>query len=346
MQVRREVKRLGLNLHDIRNAGALELRLSGVIPSNGSEGVIPSNAGQKALKWIEDPRQLARPVPIEVEPVPIWHFLDGTQRSLPQYFTGSIPIVFAACAAAVLDRSPDGSARVAKGSLEYCDAWILPLQSGDPNVDSLAERLKALNQNVLDPLHDRDGQHAPNVLHDYSAMEQTIYAAALNMRSELETRVLDLWTSQRTHDDQNGWIVIDGPLRRPIPRAIGLVKSFTSQYLTGPEATDLFRLPEGRRTAAFQIAKGFREGVRTAWYLRLRDAAGQDPRHALVRLETSEEVTDSSEIDAISAALLAERAPRASGDDRWAALIYPIYYLEQILKRYLDASLRDGPAAT
>ncbi len=33
------------------------------------------------------------------------------------------------------------------------------------------------------------------------------------------------------------------------------------------------------------------------------------------------------------------------GDDRWATLLYPIYHLEQALKRYLDANTRGWDAA-
>ena len=69
------------------------------------------------------------------------------------------------------------------------------------------------------------------------------------------------------------------------------------------------------------------------WYLRLWDAAGQDARHALVRIEAAHDVADTVAINRLSSWLLAERIPRATQDARWATLLYAIHYLEQILKR-------------
>ena len=40
--------------------------------------------------------------------------------------------------------------------------------------------------------------------------------------------------------------------------------------------------------------------------------------------------------------MLAERIPRATADSRWATLLYPIYYLEQILKRYIETKHASG----
>jgi hypothetical protein len=43
--------------------------------------------------------------------------------------------------------------------------------------------------------------------------------------------------------------------------------------------------------------------------------------------------------------VLAERTPRATGDARWATLLYPVHLLERILKRRLDADTRGWPGA-
>ena len=73
------------------------------------------------------------------------------------------------------------------------------------------------------------------------------------------------------------------------------------------------------------------------------DATGRDPRHSLVRVEIADPSLATGQIDAISAWVLAERIPRATADSRWATLLYPIYYLEQILKRYIET--RNTPLA-
>jgi hypothetical protein len=70
-----------------------------------------------------------------------------------------------------------------------------------------------------------------------------------------------------------------------------------------------------------------------------------DARHALVRIEAPRSVTTSGEIDRISAWILAEKTPRATGDSRWATLLYPVHLLERILKRRLDADTVGWPGA-
>ncbi len=68
-----------------------------------------------------------------------------------------------------------------------------------------------------------------------------------------------------------------------------------------------------------------------------------DARHALVRVEAGPEVREQAQIDELSAWLMAERTPRATADARWATLLYPVHFLEQILKRRLAADTRGWP---
>ena len=70
-----------------------------------------------------------------------------------------------------------------------------------------------------------------------------------------------------------------------------------------------------------------------------------DARHALVRVEAPRTDCTTEEIDRISGWILAERTPRATGDSRWATLLYPVHLLERILKRRLDADTRGWPGA-
>jgi hypothetical protein len=80
------------------------------------------------------------------------------------------------------------------------------------------------------------------------------------------------------------------------------------------------------------------------WYLRMQNATGQDARHGLIRLETPEVIADPDLADLISSWILAERAPRASADSRWATLLYPIHLLERMLKRRIQAITAGWPA--
>ena len=81
------------------------------------------------------------------------------------------------------------------------------------------------------------------------------------------------------------------------------------------------------------------------WYIRLWDADGMDARHSLVRVEAHAELVTTEQIDEISSWILAERTPRATGDARWATLLYPVHLLERMLKRRLDADTRGWPGA-
>ncbi len=347
ISVHKEIQRQGLRLHDMRRERHLELRLAGGF---GSE-TDASSPGEAAAfgGWVEDPVPPSRPVPASPRGSGIRYFLDGAQRTLPAYHCATVPIMAAICAAAVLDRSPAGEAAVVPGTLRLEHTWIAPLKSPNDDLHRFLTLAEEHHSKVIDPLEGLDDEAYRLALEDYAGLETMTLKTARKLRADLESTLLDDWLARRDPAD-NGWIVVDGALRKPIPRAIGLVKSFTRQYLTGPHAQALFSLPQGHRTAAFRIADKWRESsnghdpARTAWYLRMWDSAGRDPRHALVRIETMATVETTEEIDAISAWLLAERIPRATADARWATLLYPVHFLEQILKRHVEAHTRTWPA--
>jgi hypothetical protein len=186
---------------------------------------------------------------------------------------------------------------------------------------------------------------------DYGQSLEIAFELASKIRAEQEREVLDLWHHHIAPDHPDDWIVVDGRLRRNVPNAIGIVKDLQTQHLTGDEAITLFDLPKGHRTSAFRYAsapdgqdRGASEG-RTMWYMRLWGATGMDARHSLVRIEAPNDVTSSERIDEISRWILAERLPRATEDPRWPTLLYPIHYLERILKRRLADITAGWPSA-
>src|SRR3712207_3473790 len=79
----------------------------------------------------------------------------------------------------------------------------------------------------------------------------------------------------------------------------------------------------GTRYDIAAVAPTGRIDAPTLWYLRLHNPLGQDARHALVRVEAGKTVRDTDQIDELSGWLLAERAPKAASDSRWATLLYP-----------------------
>jgi hypothetical protein len=333
LAVQRQVNRYGLDLRMIHAGEPLELTYA-----NGGPAVDDGGTHRPAIEWIEDHAHIVRAVD-RTETVPIKYFLDGAQRTIPRFVGTTFPVVESICAAGVLEREPGGVGRVCPGTMDFQAIWILPANCGDSEIRRFRAMLEEQNIEIRDPL----GDGGPELLDDYSSMEQRIYAVAMNARAQHEEQVYQTWC--RLYGDCDDWIVLDGRLRGDNPHAIGLVKSFSRHYLTGPNAAELYRMPEAHRTAAFRLIKRADGEPITAWYLRLRDASGLDPRHGLVRIEVSAEIESAADIDAISAALLAERSPRATGDDRWATLLYPIYHLEQALKRYLDANTRGWDAA-
>lgn len=334
LAVQRQVNRSGLDLRIIRAGEPLELTYA-----KGGPVVDDRDNSTPAIEWIEEAERMVRPVD-RTEIVPIRYFLDGAQRTMPRFLSTTFPVVETLSAAAVLEREPRGVGQVCPGTMDFQGIWILPLVGGDEEIRRFRAFLETQEIEIRDPL----GDAGPELLDDYSTMEQRIYTVAMEARAEQEERVYQQWC--RLSGDRDDWIVLDGRLRGENPRAIGLVKSFSRHYLTGPNAAELYRMPEAHRTAAFRMVKRTGGVANTAWYLRLRDASGLDPRHGLVRIEVASEIESSTEIDAISAALLAERTPRATDDDRWATLLYPIYHLEQALKRFLDANTRGWNAAS
>jgi hypothetical protein len=58
-----------------------------------------------------------------------------------------------------------------------------------------------------------------------------------------------------------------------------------------------------------------------------------------MRIEAHRDTSPES-VDEISGWILAERAPLAKPDPRWPAMIYPIHYVEKVLKPLVQGSDR------
>jgi hypothetical protein len=340
----------GLDVSDMRQAGALELNLGG----GGFEPTSAALAGEIEITRLEGP-VTGRQVPAAVLPSRLRYFLDGTQYTYPAFFVKHIPVFSALSAAAVLTRDRDGNVSIVPGTLRMQHSWIIPSGCELPEMQSVCEALNSVGARIVDPLAaiaDDPDRYARSVA-DYGHIERKALQAARKERETLERALLRDWAAS---NDDDGWIVVDGALREPVPNAVGLVKSFTYQYLTGEEAANLFSLKAQHRTGAFVAANRWRQAEeeedrqpdpadRVLWYLRFWDAAGRDARHALVRIEASSDLRDPEQIDTLSAWLLAERAPRATADSRWDTLLYPIHLLERMLKRRVNADTLAWPGA-
>src|SRR5919112_1813571 len=150
----------------------------------------------------------------------------------------------------------------------------------------------------------------------------------------------------RVLEDSDAWIAVDGQLRdvrESNRRAIGLIKSVARPEFVGKDVGMLLDLEPGMRTTSFvpdwQLQRSPSE-QRTSWYLRMwPKQRGADALGSLMRVEAPRD-TKPAQIAEISHWILAERAPLAKPDPRWPAMIYPIRYVEKILKPLVQGSER------
>lgn len=355
IDIQRQFRADGVDLADMRKAGSLELLIGTPFEPAGQNG--QTSEWPLTIDRIEHQ-------PIRAVPIPaarpgesrLRYFLDGSQKTLPVFRIGVLPIVTAFAVAGVLERA-DGACRMCADTLRINHAWLIPEHLNGPDIDRLRAWLREREMAIVDPIPARfcpEGVPTAeyfSIAGNYGAMIAAAQEKAGDLRAELEHQILGHWAAAQERGGHDGFIVVDGKLRENIPNAVGLVKSLDMQHLAGEEAETLFSLPAGSRTSAFRYVGrqtsehgSGQSDARTMWYIRFWDASGLDARHSLVRIEAPHEVSDPAEIDQISSWLMAERIPRATQDPRWATLLYPIHFLEEILKRRIAGVLTGWPS--
>lgn len=338
-EIHGDILREGIDAHDMRDDGHLERVFIG---APGSDGEDVPGAGR--IEWLES--EPARPrviAPVQASSQ-IRYFLDGAQRTLRAFYADNIPVIAGIVGAAVLRRDESGGLSVVEGMAEFRRVWVAPVVSDRTEINKIVTVLLRRGERVLDPLQkfEKEAEYERE-LGDFSGLVEHAFKCVGNERAELEHALLLKWRDRPTQDD--GLLLVDGPLRAPVVGAVGLVKSFTRQYLSGAEAATLFRLRQTERTAAFRVTDAWRPDTPIrAWYQRHWSAAGRDPRHALIRLELSDAWTDHPAYDEIATWVIEERVPTAKTDARWATLLYPVHHLEEILKRQIEAQTRGWSA--
>lgn len=355
--LQQQMHRSGVDFADMRGADSLELIFAGAAsravlePSRETHEIKPlegqSHIGSLAVPWPAESRSC------------LGCFLDGSQRTLRVWRMGLVPVIATIAAAGVLQRDGRGAATLLPGTLRLQHTWLIPRHTGNPEVDALVARLDAAGSDIVDPLEqwENTSDYAA-MTNDYGRMVEAAYTAAREVRHKLEIELLDQWPNRLRGVADDCWLVVDGRLRLAVPRAVGLVKDITNQHLQGADALELFNLQPGYRTTAFYPSDRRRStGLVTVapeatgehrpalWYLRMRSPEGQDARHALIRVEAPHDVAGTEQINALSAWLLAERSPRPTADARWDTLLYPVHYLEQILKTHVAGTTRGWPGA-
>jgi len=284
------------------------------------------------------------------------YFLDGVQNTHELARIGPIPIVVTSVAATVVNRCDRRFSRMTvEGLPTVVRAMILPLGIGDERVEAFAELRLAEGFTTLGHeetptatdlvLSSTEHSSPPNPA-DYVGMKEKAFGRARTLRERLEVETLRRWEGDDRVLEGEDWIGVDGPLpwaMTPAPRAIGLIKSVARPEFVGEEVNVLLDLTQGMRTTSFVPAWQSRRDTtdqRTSWYIRMwPPQRGADALSSLIRVEAPLD-TPPERVDEITRWVLAERAPLAKPDPRWPAMIYPIHYVEKILKPLVQGSER------
>ena len=284
------------------------------------------------------------------------YFLDGVQSTHEIGRIGPVPIVATTVAAAIVNRCDRKFSRMPfEVPPAVVRAIILPL-GVDDKVDALHGLLVAEG---LGSLGHEEVMEAPDLVldsteyapladpADYVGMKAMAYGRARSIRERLEGEMLRQWEGDdRTLADEDGWIAVDGQLRdirEANRRAVGMIKTVARPEFRGEDVKVLLDLEAGMRTTSF--VPGWQTNLgpveqRTSWYLRMwPQQRGADALGSLMRIEAPRD-TRPEQVDEISRWILAERAPLAKPDPRWPAMIYPIHYVEKILKPLVHGSER------
>ena len=285
------------------------------------------------------------------------YFLDGVQSSREIGRIEMAPVIVATVAAAIVNRCDRRFSRMPLESPPaLVQAVILPRSAGDARVEAFWELLLEAGFSELGPDETPSSPHlvldsaqymAETDPSDYVGMRERARVRVRALRERLEGGMLRGWElDDRTLEDRDAWIAVDGQLeniRESNRRAIGLIKSVARPEFVGKDVGMLLDLEPGMRTTSFipdwQITLDPGK-QRTSWYLRMwPPQRGADALGSLMRVEAPRDL-EPDRIDEISRWILAERAPLAKPDPRWPAMIYPIHYVEKILKPLVQGSER------
>jgi hypothetical protein len=316
----------------------------------------------------EEPVPTGRPHHLEEPPGPrdlgnhdgtsrLCYFLDGVQSSRELGRVEMAPVIVATVAAAIVNRCDRRFSRMPiESPPTVVQAVILPRSAGDARVEAFWELLLKAGFSELGPDEIPSSPHlvldsaeymAEADPSDYVGMRERARVRVRALRERLEGGMMRRWElDNRTLEDSDAWIAVDGQLkdiRESNRRAIGLIKSVARPEFVGKDVGMLLDLEPGMRTTSFvpdwQLRRDPSER-RTSWYLRMwPPQRGADALGSLMRVEAPRDM-EPDIVDEISRWILAERAPLAKPDPRWPAMIYPIHYVEKILKPLVQGSER------
>lgn len=295
-----------------------------------------------AIVHLEGDGLFGKPVPApprDRAATPVRYFLDGVQRTLPLGWCGMNALACVVIVAGIIERRPQDRVFRAVPGTTRTDAYVIIASApNDPYTDVLFDAFHAADVAVTGA---NEQHEAALRTGDFLALQNAVRLRVSTIRDACELKVFQAWQERPGAD---AWLLVDGSLLDgTAPRTLGMIKRHSQFSLTNDEMMTVLHLPVGHRSTAYQREATGRVRPKT-WYLRLHEPFGADPLFGLARIEAPA-TTDIAAIDALSQCVLAERTPRATNDDRWPTLLYPVHIAERILKVKLEKALLGVPAA-
>lgn len=263
-------------------------------------------------------------------------FLDGAQASRVLMYHEGVPVVYGVAAAVIRARRGRRLVTWRRGVLRhrgvYAPRALVPHLWG-LMADHAVEMIDTTGQAQADGVGvPEEGTH-PAVWLDRA--RRAIEAR----REELERQLALAWG-----DSEQSPLYVDGGIGGSERMAaatthVGVVQRHHTLYGGADAVPLLAALRSAERTSVFRPTPGRRAPV-LSWYLRLRDASGQEPTWGLVRIEIADRGRDglTQYADEVSRWVLAERSPLSLPDGHWHALAYGVRDCKETLRAVIAST--------
>jgi len=262
-------------------------------------------------------------------------FLDGAQDSRIVHHTAGVPIVFGRVATVIRQRV---LRRMVTWKRPVCRSrFYIPRDLVGP---TLWMRVVDEGFDVVDTTHASashgNGTWASEDPHPFAIAQRALDAVKRD-RELVERQLAEDWCATRSE-----MLFLDGSIATServaaSPNVIGVIKSHRTLYVAGPAMRVVQSLRVNHRSSVIRVEAYHRTPV-ASWYLRIRDATGQDPLWGLLRVETAmpdvgvspQAIADHA--NRISRWILAELMPLSLPDSRWDKMVYGIRDCEEFLR--------------
>jgi hypothetical protein len=260
-------------------------------------------------------------------------FLDGAQESRVVHYTNGVPIVFGRVAAVVRQRV---LRRMVTWKRPVCRSRLYaPRDLVPPTI-----WMRAVDAG-FDPVDTTDHRSSPDetdwaLPHPFTVAQRALDAVKRD-REIAERQLAEEWCATRQET-----LFVDGSIATServagSANAVGVIKHHRTLYVAGPAMRVVQSLPVNHRSSVIRVEAYHRTPV-ASWYLRIRDASGQDPMWGLLRVETAipdigeshQSIADRATV--ISRWVLAELMPLSLPDSRWDKMVYGIRDCEEFLR--------------